>query len=356
MVKKVDAFCRVLVGCAARWGAQLSGGLRYMFPRRTLTKRSREHHKPFRISHGSTNSTRPSLENRVVNISALRCVLKVDTASQPTLVEPNVPMDRLVEVTLPHGLVPPVVMEFHGITVGGGDAGMAGESSSSVEMVLGDGEMMKGKTEGTDNDYDYVEGIIFSKDNGAIMFSHPWDPWFYPHVESRTKSISKPIVEYVPLADGEVSRYVVQDMALPYPSAEEFIEYTGGIPHPTMNPHMKSDLASDQKLNIGSWGFGPKNKEEFLDKNRQLGKKLGKLGGMKWLYAHTYYSELDFWVLFDRKWHESLREKYRATMLPCTRSSRLKSVWLLGGFWGIWKTIRSADWRIDGNSTWKWKA
>jgi FAD/FMN-containing dehydrogenase len=109
--------------------------------------------EPFRISHGSTNSTRPNVKKRVVDISELRNVLKVDTASRTALVEPNVPMDRLVESTLPHGLVPPVVMEFPGITVGGGYAGTAGESSSfkygffdrtinSVEMVLADGKLV----------------------------------------------------------------------------------------------------------------------------------------------------------------------------------------------------------------------
>jgi Delta24-sterol reductase len=62
-------------------------------------------------------------------------------------------MDRLVEATLKHGLIPPVVMEFPGITVGGGYAGRAGESSSfkhgyfdntviSTEVVLGNGDVV----------------------------------------------------------------------------------------------------------------------------------------------------------------------------------------------------------------------
>lgn len=40
------------------------------------------------------------------------------------------PMDRLVEETLKYGLIPPVVMEFPGITAGGGYSGTSGESSS----------------------------------------------------------------------------------------------------------------------------------------------------------------------------------------------------------------------------------
>lgn len=73
--------------------------------------------------------------------------------AEPVSEKPNVPMDKLVEATLEHGLIPPVIMEFPGITVGGGYAGSAGESSSfkygyfdqtinSVEMILANGEVV----------------------------------------------------------------------------------------------------------------------------------------------------------------------------------------------------------------------
>src|SRR5438045_2449207 len=114
-----------------------------------------ERKEPFRIYHGSTNSTRKSQCRRrnIVDTSAMSHVLKVDTERKIALVEPNVPMDALVEATLQHGLIPPVVMEFPGITVGGGFAGTAGESSSFkhgffnhtihwVEMVLANGDVV----------------------------------------------------------------------------------------------------------------------------------------------------------------------------------------------------------------------
>ena len=109
---------------------------------------------PFRISHGSTNSTRsPHDAASVVSTGSLDQVLRVDTDASTALVQPNVPMDALVRATLQHNLVPPVVMEFPGITVGGGFAGTSGESSSfkhgffdrtirSVEMVLGNGDVV----------------------------------------------------------------------------------------------------------------------------------------------------------------------------------------------------------------------
>jgi Delta24-sterol reductase len=111
--------------------------------------------EPFRIFHGSTNSTRPlSLQrNGMIDTSSLNHVLKVDKKTNTVLVEPNVPMDEPVKVTLEHGLVPPVVMEFPGITVGGGFAGTSGESSSFrygffdktvtwIEIVLANGDVV----------------------------------------------------------------------------------------------------------------------------------------------------------------------------------------------------------------------
>ncbi|KAF2197634.1 FAD-binding domain-containing protein [Delitschia confertaspora ATCC 74209] len=478
----------------------------------TTVKTFFDRKEPFRISHGSTNSTRPNVKKRVVDISKLNNVIHIDKTSRTALVEPNVPMDRLVETTLPHGLVPPVVMEFPGITVGGGYAGTAGESSSfkygffdrtinEVEMVLADGEVVKAsekeredlfrgaagavgslgittmvelqlkeakrfvkttyhpmlsvseavravKEETEKERNDYVDGIIFSKNHGAIItgemtndipenvkpqtFSNPWDPWFYLHVEEKTKGSTSPVTEYIPLAEymfrydrggfwvgrsafkyfkfpfnrytrwflddflhtrmlyralhasGESSRYVVQDMALPYPNAEKFIDYTAdefGIwplwlcplkqsPQPTMHPHMSS-APDEQMLNIGLWGFGPADREEFVTKNRQLEKRLKEFGGMKWLYAHTYYNETEFWEQFDQSWYVQLRQKYRATTFPSAyekvyvdaakqkemaRSDWglwLRSFWPFGGFWGIWKSIKSKDYMIARRSSWK---
>jgi delta24-sterol reductase len=71
----------------------------------------------FRIFHGSTNSTRSALKKNLLDTSSLSHVLEIDTGRKTCLVEPNVSMDRLVEATLKYGLVPPVVMEFPGITV-----------------------------------------------------------------------------------------------------------------------------------------------------------------------------------------------------------------------------------------------
>ncbi|EFW98569.1 FAD-binding domain containing protein [Grosmannia clavigera kw1407] len=439
-----------------------------------------ERREPFRIFHGSTNSTRPGAGARgggrgVVDISALSHVLAVDTAARTALVEPNVPMDRLVAATLARGLVPPVVMEFPGITAGGGYAGTAGESSSfrhgffdqtvrRVEMVLGSGDVVEATPDLADprrdlfrgaagalgtlgtatllelqlvparryvrttyrrcasvaetiaavrdaadplrSRFDYVDGILFGRHHGVVItgemtddepsesasrqtFSQPRDPWFYLHVRDHTAaslSPDEPATEYVPLAEylfrydrggfwvgrsafsyfpfpfnrwtrrflddflhtrmlykalhasGQSSTYVVQDLALPYTTAADFVDYTAdtfGIwplwlcplqpsARPTFHPHSKlaadtvvSAMPPQQMLNVGLWGPGPSDAARCVELNRDLEHRLGHdFGGMKWLYAHAYYDEDEFWRLYDRPAYDALRQKYHATSLP----------------------------------------
>lgn len=464
--------------------------------------------KPFRIYHGSTSSTRQTPRGDIVDISRLSRVLKVDTNTRTALVEPNVPMDRLVESTLKHGLIPPVVMEFPGITAGGGFAGTGGESSSfkhgyfnetvnSVEIVLANGDIViASDTENSDlfhgatgalgslgiitlleiqllpakkyvkatyhptrsipeaiakleaeiqnPELDYVDGILFSKEHGVVItgsltneviesapiqrFSDANDPWYYLHVKEKTLKTLRPVVEYIPLseylfrydrggfwvgasafeyfkfpfnhftrwflddflhtrmlyralhASRQSKNYIVQDLALPFSSVKNFIDYTidsfGIWPLwlcplrqtrlPTLHPHDGRTLKP--MLNVGLWGFGPAQHDEFVAKNRELERKLREFRGMKWLYAQTYYKENEFWELFDRQWYDGLRRKYKAETLPDvwhkvkvdpnapvneSWGSWALQFWPLGGIWGIRKAIESGEYLIARNSTWK---
>ncbi|KAF7929981.1 uncharacterized protein EAE97_009578 [Botrytis byssoidea] len=469
----------------------------------------------FRINHGSTNSTRNNAKGKnIINIGGLSHVLEVNPTTQTAWVEPNVPMDRLVEETLKYGLVPPVVMEFPGITAGGGYAGTSGESSSfrhgffnetinRVEMILADGQIIqcsnterpdlfhgaagavgsmgvttlvelqlqkaKKYVETTyhpvsdmpdaikkieemtaDPTIDYVDGIMFSKKKGAIVtgrltdtptentpvqrFSSASDPWFYMHVESSIDSsqfsprFAIPLAEYFFRYDrgafwvgasafkyfsfpfnkftrwflddflhtrmlytalhtaGMPPGYIVQDLALPYSTATEFVDYTDeyfGIyplwlcplkqsPMPTMHPHSASYEADGKTLkplmNIGLWGYG--KEKDLVKANISLEKKLKELGGMKWLYAQTYYNEEQFWEMYDRKWYDGLREKYGATTLPSVYekvkaapktdvaktlsiSEKILKAWPISGFHGIYKAIQSKTYLAARASAWK---
>ena len=124
-------------------------------------------------------------------------------------------------------------------------------------------------------------------------------------------------------------------------------------------------------LNIGVWGWGPKDPAVFAAKNRELETRLRELGGMKWLYAHTYYSEDEFWDMYGRDWYDALREKYQATALPSVYDKVnvgaktetgvdetgwkpwLKKQWPVGGLWGIRQSIKSGDYYLHRNAKWK---
>jgi delta24-sterol reductase len=462
-------------------------------------RRFYDRQQAFRIYHGSTNSTRQSQYDRdnIIDTSKLNNVLSVDEEKKTALVEPNVSMDSLVAATLPYCLVPPVVMEFPGITAGGGFSGTSGESSSfrygffdrtiqRIEMVLANGEKVTASSTdkpdlfwgaaasfGTlgvitlleiqliesktyveltyhkmsnmpeaikkmgeitkDVSNDYLDGIVFSKDwivvcSGRLTsggdreipvqrFTRAKDPWFYLHTKKITsKATGDHIVELVPLVDylfrydrggfwvgryafkyfitpfnrisrrvldkfmhtrvmyhalhqsGHSNQYIIQDVAVPYEAADEFVnwlqEHFGHYPlwlcplrqcgKAADSPHglfaKKLDPNSPGYLmNFGVWGPGPSNRREFVRANRRLEQKVQDLQGKKWLYAHAYYTEEEFWSIYDRKEYDALRTKYHATYLPSVydkikvdiaREEKAANeswvVWLLALFWSIW--------------------
>ena len=65
----------------------------------------------------------------IVDVSDMRRLFPVDPVTKTVKAEPNVPMDDLAAHCIKAGFIPKVVMEFKGITCGGGFAGMSGESS-----------------------------------------------------------------------------------------------------------------------------------------------------------------------------------------------------------------------------------
>jgi Delta24-sterol reductase len=478
--------------------------------------------EPFRIYHGSTNSTRQSQywRNNIIDTSGLTNVLLIDREKMTALVEPNVPMDGLVEETLRHGLVPPVVMEFPGITVGGGFSGTSGESSSFrygffdrtikwIEVVLPNGEkvtassterpdlfrgaaaafgtlgvvtllevqlieakkyveltyhptsdisqaMQKMKEVTDDTSNDYLDGIVFAMDRIVVcsgrltdnlpdgarvqQFTRAQDPWFYIHTRKQTSQATSPIVEFIPLVDylfrydrggfwvgkyaftyfitpfnrvsryfldrfmhtrvmyhalhqsGHSKRYIIQDVAVPYQAVEEFLQWLddnfGLYPlwlcplrqrgKAADSPHgllaEKADLnAPEYLMNFGVWGPGSKNRQEFVRQNRKLEQKVQDLQGKKWLYAHAYYTEDEFWAIYGRKEYDALRTKYHATYLPnlydkvkvdvsaeekaiqatliAWLSALFWSIWPLSGLYGVYKAWMGGDYLLQKEKT-----
>ncbi|KAF2844969.1 FAD-binding domain-containing protein [Plenodomus tracheiphilus IPT5] len=477
--------------------------------------------RPFRVYHGSTNSTRQADFDRdaIVDVSSLNHVLSIDCAKKTALVEPNVPMDALVHETMKHGLLPPVVMEFPGITVGGGFVGTAGESSSfkygffdrtvlSAQVVLADGALVTASHiensdlfEGLRGSFgtlgvltmvemqliplkqlvevtyhptfsfenamgklryqmgekrnDYLDGVLFSKGFGVVVagrlierkelsqhlpirrFSRPWDEWFWIHAKSVaargivTKELV-PIEDYlfrydrgafwmgmyaykhfmVPFtwltrvlldyfmhtrimyhalhASGYTDRYIIHDIAFPAGNTAAFAEYLdenfevyplwlcplradgrSSLGHAkTFEGHVDGEAnkgAYDGAyISVGVWGPYPSTEAEYVRANRDIEAKMRELGGLKWLYSRVFYTEDEWWRVYDKAKYESLRRKFTATSLPSVwdkvrdRGGKedfgtglkgwvkriVKGHALLAGFYGIYKAMKGGDYML----------
>lgn len=123
---------------------------------RNQVKKFYKQKKKFRIYHGTTTSTRTQKfkKNEIVDTSNLNEVIQINQKENYAVVEPNISLKNLVKATLGKDLMPPVIMELPGITVGGAIQGGAGESSSfkyggfhdfclEYEVVLGNGEIVR---------------------------------------------------------------------------------------------------------------------------------------------------------------------------------------------------------------------
>jgi FAD/FMN-containing dehydrogenase len=91
--------------------------------------------EPLHIDKGGVHHVVPLPGDRrfrggAIDISGLSNVLEIDPATRRCVVEPGVTFRDLVEKTIPLGLLPAVVPELEGITVGGAVAGCSVESMS----------------------------------------------------------------------------------------------------------------------------------------------------------------------------------------------------------------------------------
>ena len=474
--------------------------------------------KPFRIYHGSTTCTRRILFERdeIINTIKLANILKIDVETRTALVEPNVSMDQLVEATLYLGLIPKVVMELPGITVGGGFSGTSGESSSFkhglfeqtidwVEIVLATGEIVTASaTERPDLFYgsasafgtlgvltllrvqliraepiveltyyhvgsareateritevisdpihDYVDAILFGPSSGVVMVGrlvsqHPdnllvhrvsksFNDWFYLQAKRIAMSskdavtVAIPVIDYLFRYDRGgfwmgrhafryfkipfnrmtrwildslmhtrvlyhamhtskiTNRYIVQDLALPTTKTQAFIDYIDrdfgiyplwlcpikdlhhGKPAFVSNASVRVGNSADIMINVGVWGRGPTTRAAFTLANRAIERTVYEMSGQKALYAQAFYTEQEFWEIYDRDWYNNLRVKYGATSLPSifekvsteidpvtqkhadagSQTVRLINsvwgVWPLAGLCGLWKAILGGEYLL----------
>lgn len=121
-------------------------------------RRLAEAGQPVHIDKGGVHHVVPlprdrRFSGRAVDVSGLSRILEVDVRGRRCVAEPGVTFAEAVRATLPHGLVPAVVPELEGITLGGAVAGCSVESASfrhggfhdtclEYEVVTGTGEIL----------------------------------------------------------------------------------------------------------------------------------------------------------------------------------------------------------------------
>lgn len=191
-------------------------------------------------------------------------------------------------------------------------------------------------------------------------------------------------------ASGHTDRYIIQDLAIPADDAPKFIEYVDAafglyplwlcpLRHDTRKSmgHARpycgeidgiavKEGCEGEYINVGVWGPGPQEESEYVRVNRELEEKVKALGGLKWLYARVFYTEEEFWGIYDKERYTALREKYGATSLPTVwdkvkdRKGRedvgggargalrrfVKRWGLLSGFYGVYKAVLGGDYLL----------
>lgn len=129
---------------------------------------------------------------------------------------------------------------------------------------------------------------------------------------------------------GLSSQAIIQDLAIPYATAPAFINWTHertGLwplwlcpvkpaPPSERSFSMGAHIGQDTLLDIGIWGMGPRDPHQFIKLNREFEAKVEQLKGLKCLYAHAYYTEDEFWRIYDEGAYKALRRKWKAESLP----------------------------------------
>ena len=155
---------------------------------------------------------------------------------------------------------------------------------------------------------------------------------------------------------GQSQRFIIQDLAIPMTKAESFVNFLsndiniwplwlcpikGNSPAPMHKPKDYTPPPQDNMLlNIGLWGipntpagkpihYSRRNFSSFIELNRLIESKVLENNGLKWLYAHNYYEEDEFWNVYDKAKYDALRGKWRAEKLPsvCDKVRREGREW-----------------------------
>ncbi|KAK5993851.1 Delta(24)-sterol reductase-like protein [Cladobotryum mycophilum] len=221
-------------------------------------------------------------------------------------------------------------------------------------------------------DYIPLEDYLFRYDRGGFWTAVYAFRYFLTPFNRITRYILDPVMHAREMyravhKSGLADYYMVQDVGVPYDRVDEFQSWLDKELHiyplwicplrirrddPDSAHGIHSEFADPNVpnlMNFGVWGGVKGNRREVIDKNRALEKKVQELGGKKWLYAHAYYTEEEFWANYDKGSYDALRVKYKATHLPTVydkvkvdvegEEAARRATWksrAKAGFWDLW--------------------
>lgn len=224
----------------------------------------------------------------------------------------------------------------------------------------------------THKEYVPIKTYLFRYDRGVFWSGLRAFKYFVTPFNALTRYLLDPFMYSRTMVhalhrSGIAAQTIIQDFAVPYASASEFIEWTDertGIwplwlcpvksaPLDQRSFSQGNNIKDDILLDVGIWDMGPKDSHAFIRLNRDFEQKVTDLGGMKCLYAHAYYTEQEFWDIYDKDKYMELRKKYYAESLPSVydkvkvdlqgvaegRAEKREvgwSEWAYKSFWDIW--------------------
>lgn len=180
-----------------------------------------------------------------------------------------------------------------------------------------------------------VKTYLFRYDRGVFWSGLRAFKYFITPFNRLTRYLLDPLMYSRPMVhalhrSGIASRTIIQDYAVPYDAAEDFIKWTDGrtgiwplwlcpvksAPKGERSFSLNNTIKDEILLDVGIWDMGPADSHAFIKLNRDFEAKVLELRGMKCLYAHAYYTEKEFWDIYDEKTYNELRHRYHAESLP----------------------------------------
>lgn len=174
-----------------------------------------------------------------------------------------------------------------------------------------------------------LKDYLFRYNRGAFWMGEYVFPLLHIPNNRITRYLLNPFMNTRKLHDGLTAlnigqNYFVQDFYCDFDRTINFLEYTKeklGIypiwlcpikPAKTfqkLSPHF---IKSEMLMDIGIWGQTDRYLKNPIKINRDFEKFAKEENNRKMLYAHAYYDEKEFWDVYDQKWYNRLRKRYKA--------------------------------------------